>query len=233
MKVKKKITKKKLKQPDEFISFTERSYLFISQHLKQIAGGVILVLVILVAFFLFRAWDQKREDEANQKFLALLESYQRTSAPYQEVKPVEFKKILDGFEDVVKNYPRTKSAHLSLLYKGGIHLRISEFDDAIRAYETFLAKAGKERLYRILALEGLGYAFEGKKDYEKALKSYQEIIKFTPPYEWAGVHLNLARCYEKLGKKEEALQHYKTFLKDNPKSFSANSALRKVSLLEK
>lgn len=233
MKVKKKIIKKKLKQPDEFISFTEQSYLFISQHLKQIAGGLIFVLVILVGFYLFRAWDQKKEDESNQKFLAVLESYQRISSPYQEATPVEFKKILEGFEEVIKSYPRTKSAHLSLIYKGGVHLRMSEFDEAIKAYEAFLAKAGKERLYQLLAFEGLGYAFEGMKDYERALKSFQEITKMSPPYEWAGVHLNLARCYEKLGKKEEALQHYKTFLKDNSKSFSVNLALRKISLLEK
>lgn len=232
MKVKKKIIKKKLKQPDEFISFTEKSYLFINQHLKQIAGGVILLLVILVGFYLFRAMDQKKEDESNQKFLAVLETYQRISSPYQEANPTEFKKILEGFEEVIKSYPRTKSAHLSFLHKGGVYLRMGEFEEAIKAYEAFLKKAGKESFYKLLALEGLGYAFEGKKDYEKALTSYQEIIKLDGQFEWAGVHLNLARCYEKLGKREEALQHYKAFLKDYPKSFSANLTLRKVSLLE-
>ncbi|MBM4325308.1 MAG: tetratricopeptide repeat protein, partial [Deltaproteobacteria bacterium] len=47
------------------------------------------------------------------------------------------------------------------------------------------------------------------------------------------VHLNIARCYEKMGKKNEALENYKAFLKASPKSLSTNSVLKKVSALEK
>lgn len=233
MKVKKKITKKKLKQPDEFISFTERSYLFIGEHIKKIGVGAILVLVLVSSFFLFRMWDQRKEDEANQKFMLALEAYQMVSSPYREGSPADYKKALEGFEEVIKAYSRTSSGKHSLIYKGGIHLRLSEFDEAINAYDTFLRKAGKERLYQLFAFEGLGYAHEGKKDYEKAVKAYQEIIKLGEKYQWAGIHLSLARCYEKLGKNDEALENYKVFLKASPKSLSNNSVLKKVSILEK
>src|SRR4030043_150946 len=172
MKVKKKITKKKLKQPDEFISITEKSYLFISHHNKNIIIGTILVLVLILSFFLFRMWDQRKEDEANQKFILALEAYQMVSSPYREGSPAEYKKVLEGFE-------------------------------------------------------------EGKKDYEKAVKAYQEIIKLGEKYHWAGVHLNMARCYEKLGKTDEALENYRTFLKISPKSLSTNSILKKISIFEK
>ncbi len=233
MKVKKKITKKKLKQPDEFISFTEQAYRYINQHFKQIAGGVILVLVLLAAFFLFRSWEQKKEEESNKQFFAVLEKYQRASYTDREANPGQYQKILDGFEEVIKNYPRTASAHLSLIYKGGIYLQLAEFDEAIKAYENFFKKGRKERFYQLLALEGLGYAYEGKKDYEKALVSYQKMMTLGVPYEWTGVHLNLARCYEKMGKNEEALEHYRAFLKSAPNSFSVNPILRKTSYLEK
>ncbi|MBM4276404.1 MAG: tetratricopeptide repeat protein [Deltaproteobacteria bacterium] len=233
MKIKKKITKKKLKQPDEFISFTEKSYLFIGEHIEKISVGAILVLVLILSFFLFWMWDQRKEDEANQKFMLALEAYQMVSSPYREGSPADYKKALEGFEEVIKAYSRTSSAKSSLIYKGGIHLRLSEFDEAINAYDTFLRKAGQERLYQLFALEGLGYAHEGKKDYEKAVKAYQEIVKFGEKYQWAGIHLSLARCYEKLGKNDEALENYKAFLKTSPKSLSTNSVLKKVSVLEK
>ncbi len=233
MKVKKKITKKKLKQPDEFISFTEKSYLFISEHIKKISFGAMLILVLILTFFIYRMWDQKKEDEANQKFIAALDAYQMVSSPYREGSPAEYKKALEGFEEVIKTHSRTSPGKYSLIYKGGIHLRLGEFDEAIKAYDHFLRKTGKEKLYQLFALEGLGYAYEGKKDYEKALKAYQEIIKLGETYQWAGVHLNLARCYEGLGKKDEALQNYKTFLKVSPKSLSTNSVIKKVSFLEK
>lgn len=233
MKVKKKITKKKLKQPDEFISFTEKSYLFINQHIKKISTGALLILILVLSFFLYRLWDQKKEDEASQKFISALEAYQMVSSPYREGSPVEYKKALEGFEEVIKTYSRTSSGKQSLIYKGGIHLRLGEFDEAIHSFQTFLKKSGKDKIYQLIALEGLGYAHEGKKDYEKALKTYSEIIKLGESYHWTGVHLNLARCYEKLGKNDEALENYRTFLKISPKSISANAALKKVSLLEK
>ncbi|MBM4323860.1 MAG: tetratricopeptide repeat protein [Deltaproteobacteria bacterium] len=233
MKVRKKITKKKLKQPDEFLTLTEKTYLFIGQHIKKIAIGSILVLILFLSFFLYRMWDQKKEDEANQKFVLALEAYQMVSSPYREGSPAEYKKVLEAFDEVIKIYARTSSGRFSLIYKGGIHLRLGEFDEAINAYEGFLKNGGKEKLYQLFAFEGLGYGYEGKKDYEKALKAYQEIIKLGEKYDWAGVHLNIARCYEKMGKKNEALENYKAFLKASPKSLSTNSVLKKVSSLEK
>ncbi|MBM4347807.1 MAG: tetratricopeptide repeat protein [Deltaproteobacteria bacterium] len=222
-----------MKQPDEFLTLTEKTYLFIGQHIKKIAIGSILVLILFLSFFLYRMWDQKKEDEANQKFVLALEAYQMVSSPYREGSPAEYKKVLEAFDEVINIYARTSSGRFSLIYKGGIHLRLGEFDEAINAYEGFLKNGGKEKLYQLFAFEGLGYGYEGKKDYEKALKAYQEIIKLGEKYDWAGVHLNIARCYEKMGKKNEALENYKAFLKASPKSLSTNSVLKKVSALEK
>src|SRR4030067_772116 len=109
MKVKKKITKKKLKQPDEFLSVTEKAFLFVSQHIKKMAIGALLVLVLFLSFFLFRMWDQRKEDEATQKFMLSLEAYQMVSSPYREASPAEYKKALEGFEEVIKTYTRTSS----------------------------------------------------------------------------------------------------------------------------
>lgn len=233
MKVKKRITKKRLKQPDEFLSFTEQSYLFIGKHIRKIGFFLILILMILSSLYLFRMWNQKKEDEANQKFILLLETYQVLSSPYRESSAADYKKTLEGFEELLKAYPHTTAGKTSLIYKGGIHLRLGEFDEAIRTYEASLKKAGKERLYRFLSLEGLGYAHEGKREYEKAVAAYQEIIRSDDQYDWTGVRLNLARCYEKMGKKEEALENYRAFLKTSPKSITTNSVLKKISLLEK
>lgn len=233
MKVKKKITKKKLKQPDEFISFTEKAFLFITLHIKKITIGGVLISVVLLSFFLFRMWEKKKEEEAVQKFSVAVEVYQMVSSPYREGAPADYKNAMERFDEVIKTFPGTSSGRFSLLYKGSLHLRIGELDEAIKAYQAFLQKAGKERLYRLFALEGIGYVYEGKKDYEKAAKTYEEILKLGENYHWAGAHLNVARCYEKLGKKAEALESFKAFLKVSQKSSLTPSVLRKVSSLEK
>ena len=82
--------------------------------------------------------------------------------------PQEYKNVLDRFNEVITKFPKTPGGKLAVLYKGNIHLRLGEFDEAIKAYEGYLEKAGKEKLYRAFAMEGLGYSYEGKRDYEKA-----------------------------------------------------------------
>jgi tetratricopeptide (TPR) repeat protein len=228
----KKVIRKKLKEPDEFISFTEQAFLFVTQHYKKIVLGGIILLTVVLSIFLFEKWEEKREGEAYQKFRFALEIYQMTGSSYREDSPEEYRKALEGFDEVISKFSRTSSGKLSMLYKGNLHFRLGEFDEAIKAYEAFLSKAGQEKLYRSFALEGLGYAYGGKKDYEKALDAYQKIVTIGDHFQMADAYFNIGRCYEKLGKKKEALENYKSFLKASKTSVMTNVILEKVSQLE-
>jgi tetratricopeptide (TPR) repeat protein len=223
----KKISRKQLKQPDEFISVTQTALLFISRHSGKVAAGGIILLVILLSIFLFQKWEKSKNEEAYRKFSLALQSYQI------EGETSEYKNVLAKFDEVIGKSPGTFWGKLALLYKGNVHLRLGAFDEAIEAYNTFLQKAGKEKVYRLFALEGLGYAYEGKKDYQKALEAYQKIIEGGESFQMANAYLNEGRCYEKLGKNREALENYKLFLKVSQKSQMTNAVLRKISHLEK
>jgi len=228
----KKIIKKKLKQPDEFISITEKVFLFVKHHVKKIATGGIILFVVLLSVFLFQKWEEKKEKDAYEKLTAALELYQEMSSPYKEDSPSEYNSVLEKFNEVITKFPRTSSGRLSLLYKGNIHLRLGTFDEAIKAYQAFLQKAGREKLYRLFANEGLGYAYEGKEEYEKAVEAYERMLEMGEGLQVANAHLSKGRCYEKLGKKKEALESYKTFLNVAPKAIMANFVSGRVSDLE-
>jgi len=79
---------------------------------------------------------------------------------------------------------------------------LGEFDEAIKAYESYLEKAGKEKLYRAFAMEGLGYSYEGKRGYERAIDAYQKLIDLGEGFQLASAHLGMGRCYEKMGRRE-------------------------------
>ena len=229
----KKIIKKKLKEPDEFITLSERAYLFINRQYKSIAVGGIIVLILVLSFFFFQRWEKKNEENAHQIFNLTVETYQVVSTPYREASIQDYKNILEKFNEAITKFPRTSSGKLSILYKGNIHLRLGEFEEAIKAYESFLQKGGKEKLYRSSATEGLGYSFEGKKDYEKAVNAFQKVIDLGESFQLGNAYLGMGRCYEKLGKNKEAIENYKNFLKVSQKSQMTNIILRKISNLEK
>jgi len=232
MAVKKKIIKKKLKEPDEFISFTDHAFRFISHHYKRIIAGGVILGVLMAAFFLFQKWEEKKEGEAYQPFGNALELYQMLDSPYREGSPADYKSLIEKFDEVITKFPSTSSGKLSVLYKGNLHLKLGEFDEATKAYETFLQKAGKEKFYRLLAMEGLGYAHEGKKEYEKAVEAYERMLAMGEGLQVANAYLSKGRCFEKLGKNKEALESYKTFLNLAPKAMMANLVSERISQLE-
>jgi tetratricopeptide (TPR) repeat protein len=188
--------------------------------------------VLLVAFFLFQKWEEKKEGEAYQSFGTALEVYQMLDSPYREGTPADFKSLIEKFNEVITKFPRTSSGKLSFLYKGNLHLKLGEFDEAIKAYETFLQKAGNEKLFRLFAMEGLGYAHEGKKEYEKAVEAYGKMLEMGEGLQVANAYLSQGRCYEKLGRRKEALESYKTFLQVAPKAMMANVVSERISHLE-
>ena len=229
----KKIIKKKLKEPDEFISFNEKAFIFITHHSRSIAVGGIIVLIIILSIFFYQKWESKKEENAYQLFTLAVEIYQNISIPSREGSNQEYKILLEKFKEVSEKFPRTSSGKLSVLYQGNLHLRLGEFEEAIQAYERFLQKRGEEKLYRSFALEGLGYSFEGKKDYKKAIHAYQKILQTGENFQISHAYLGMGRCFEKLGENKEALENYKSFLKVSQKSMMTNMVLRKISNLEK
>ena len=164
---------------------------------------------------------------------ATMETYERVGSPYRDASTQEYKSVLEGFNEVATRFPRTSPGKLAILYQGNINLRLGEFDQAIQAYEGFLQKGGEGRLYRCFAMEGLGYSYEGKKDYEKAINAYQREIESGEGFELANAYLGLGRCYEKLGKAKEAVENYRSFMKVSKKSEMKNIVLGKISNLEK
>jgi tetratricopeptide (TPR) repeat protein len=228
-----KIIKKKLKEPDEFISLTERTFVFITHHSKSFAVGGIIILILILSIFFFLRAEKKNEENAYQMLSLAIEAYQTVNTPNQEGSLQDYRNVLEKFNEVIKSFPRTSSGKLSILYEGNLHLRLGAVEEAIKAYESFIQKSGKEKLYRSFAMEGLGYSYEEQKDYEKAIDVYQKILQLRGDFQSPNVYLGIGRCYEKLGKTQEALENYKYFLKSFPKSSMAFMIMRKISHLEK
>jgi tetratricopeptide (TPR) repeat protein len=212
---------------------SQRVFLFITGHLKKVVTGGIVFLAILLLIIFFQMWEKQKEGEAFRDFSLALEIYQRAGSGSPEKLPMQNKDVLAKFDEVITKFPRTPSGKLSLVYKGNVYLRLGEFEEAAKAYQTFLEKAGKERLYRLFAMEGLGFAYQGKRDYENAVRTYQKILEMGDSAQMVDAYLNMGFCYEKLGKNKEALENYKEFLKGSQKSMMTNVILKKISNLEK
>jgi len=139
--VKAKLSKKQLTEADEFITLTQRAYLFASDHARKILYAVAAVVVVVAAIFLYQWWQRDKEAKAGRDLSAVMAAFQRVGSPSQE----DYRSFLPKFDEVSTKYSGTPSGRLSLLYKASVHLRLKEFDEAIRAYQVFLEKGRRKR----------------------------------------------------------------------------------------
>jgi tetratricopeptide (TPR) repeat protein len=223
-----RISKKKLREPDEFISTAARVLLWTKQNLKLILMGVIIGALVVFSIIVWRIKAKTREAEAFNAFYRaseiLMSAEDPSSKGYQEA--------LDEFERVQREFSRTDAADLAQLQLGQGLLRLKQYDKAVEIYRKFLDGNPRRKLHRLFAYQNLGYAYEGLGDYQRALDSFQELVDMGESFLQPWGYLNIARCNEKLGRRDEALGNYRIFLEKFPDSTMIPMVKSKTGALE-
>jgi tetratricopeptide (TPR) repeat protein len=227
---KKKISRKQLlKEPDEFISTTGKVLQFLRAHQRQMIlyGGVGLALLAAgSAVYLYIHWQENKALAIQEQAYQL---YQETfrKAGSAEGEKENYRLALEKFRKVQAAYRWGKAAEVSQVYIGNCHFFLKEYDQAIAAYTRCL-----DGPYQSMARNGLGYCYEAKGDYVKAVENYQKNAEEKgSPYQGEGL-LGVARCYEAQNQKQKALEAYQKALVENPKSPMADFIQWKISELK-
>ena len=223
-----RIAKKKLKEPDEFISTTARMLSWTMENLKFILIGIIIGALVVVSLVFWRIRTRNREIEAFNSFYRASEMLMSAEDPSSK----GYQEAIDKFERIPKEYSGTDASQLAQLQLGQGLLHLKQYEKAVETYRTFLDSGPREGLYRLLALQNLGYAYEGQGDYQRALDSFQTLVAKGKSFLQPWGYLNMGRCYEKLDKREEALKTYRIFLEKFPDSAMAPTIRGKIKTLE-
>ena len=211
---KRKIKRKEIKKPDEFITFSAKVINWCSENIKilmGVAAGVALFLVIVGAVFVFKASREAKASDLYQKALALYPS----GSP-GENNLTEYAQATDALEEVQKRYGSTTVATTALVDLGNIYFEQGAYNKTILFYNDFLQRTDRTHPLHDRVLVSLGETYEAKESYEDALKIYQLIAKEGAPVYQAQVQLYLGRVYEAMGDKTNAMVHYDNYLNGSP-----------------
>lgn len=203
---KKKISRKELlKKPDEFITLSTRTLNWAKEnYLKVIFIGSGLVL-LLILYFGYSAYRIRQERLGHEKYFSSLE----ITDPDKKIKQLE---------EIIRDYPGSKAAQYSRVTVGHLYYQKKDFSKAISSYQAALNNGKFSPALRTLILSNMGYAYEQKGDLPQAAKTLTEITQSQVNLLKEDSLLNLARLYQKMGKKAEAKTTYQTFLKSYPQS---------------
>jgi predicted negative regulator of RcsB-dependent stress response len=196
MATKKKITRKKLKEPDEFVSTTTELYQWILQNWKYFLAGMIVLILIAGGVFLWRTQTIKKEKNAFALYRAIQVKLVKTEA--------KGAKICDDWKALIKNYRGTPAAVYAQLQESSCFLQHKAYDKSEAALQKLTKDPNTPAVVKVLSLLLKGYALEEKKAYKEAEEVFGNLLKDPANFLKDTTRYHLYICQLKLGKKETA-----------------------------
>ncbi len=200
-----KLTRKELRQPDEFQTLTRQAMDFVEANrtaVMSVLGALILLLLAVVAY---RMISQSREASA--------------ASAYAEARTLLTDKKYDEaatrFDEVASRYSGTSSGPLALLERGNALLLADKATDAAVAYERFLQGVPPTDYLRQLAQTRLGYAQEKLGKTAEAQQSFATAAAEAGPFT-AEALFGSARTAEAAGDTAKAKTLYTQLLEKYP-----------------
>ncbi len=199
-----KLRRKDLKEPDEFLSFFTDLQEFVTNNLMQIvlsAAVVAGVGLIVIATYYY---------ELHQDRLAAAQFYQG----FEALDTKQYKVAEQDFSALSAAQPGREVGRLAQFYLATCYLGENDLAHARDALVAYLAEA-HDAAFEGLALMDLAVVYEKMGDLQKAEGAYkQAAANGTEPN--TAAELGIARIEERLGDQKSAIEAYKDFLGAHP-----------------
>lgn len=203
---------------EEIIATSTKVSEYLRENARPLVVGVLLVFAIAGIAFAWQVKVRSAERESLEIVAKALSEYRPkvlSGGSRREMQEI-CEKTTEQLTTVVEEYPGTRVAPVALFYLGECRFHSGDYDEAVAFYSQVLDQAEKVPHLEALALSGLGYAHEEKGDYEKAIEFYKRSDAAGEFGVGAVLLVDIARCYEALGRTPQALESYRQFLKDFP-----------------
>jgi len=202
----KRITRKELRKPDQFLTLTAWSFRFLEQHRTRIIAIIALLTVVTLALWGWNIHRTRQVRLAAQAYQVALEAYHEG----------QFENALDLLQRV--NAPRGSIySSLVLLYRAQSHLALNRPSEAIPIVQEFLKRDPEESYIQQVAFLTLGYAQEMAGQCQLAIEAFSQATNLLGPREEEAILAN-ARCSTQIGRLTEAVRYYREYLSSFPGS---------------
>ena len=200
LRTRKRITRKELRKPDQFLTQSTRVLHIFERHRKTI---VLSVVALVVAGLALWGWNAYR----TRQLLAASTRYQTALQAYHD----------EEFENALKLFARVKAPRgsiygsLVLLYQAQSYLALKRPTEAILVLEDLIKRDPSQSFLKQTAFLNLGYAKESAGQCADAVAAYDQAAQITGPREEEAI-LGEARCHAALGDNTQAIKAYEDYL---------------------
>lgn len=230
-----KLSRKELRQPDEFQVVAGRAMEWIVARQKPILIGLGALAIAGAAAWGLDAARRSREQRAGAALDEAIaietrpiagEGYAPPAMETFATREERTRAAIAALEKVRSDAPSTRAARTALAELGFVKLKGGDAAGAAQALSDYLDRAGKGEALRPFAVESLGYAFEAQGKLDEARAAFARLAEEGAPQRAA---LQQARISLLQGK-PEAKQLLEQVAKDYPKDPVALEAQQRVEL---
>jgi len=210
-----KITRKELlKEPDQFLSSTDKAISFFTQNRSAVIGSILVLLATGFSYFGYQSFQNSRILKFEAMYFnmeeIIKESVEKGTNP--EVQLVKIRGQID-------KGPHRNRASLLL---ADIYFQNEEFDKAKSIYQEIINNSSG--LNYEMARISLAYVYEAMEDYKKAIELFKMAIDSKNNFPLFQTYWSLARCHEINNDTSNAL----LILREMQIKFSSEAELEKI-----
>lgn len=206
-----RLTRKEIKQPDQFISYTVQILDWAKSHARQLLYGALGVVVVIALIVAWSAWQTKRQQRAEMLLYEAVKLLQpdETDAQ-QQVTPEAREAAMQKLKGLIERYPNTPAAALAHWRLGQQYYAQSDYTLALSSYRQALVqlKPDEQRLIPALVTLNMAYAQEASGACEQAIDSFQNVLQSSWRWLYGEAFLGIGRCHETLGALQQAQDVY-------------------------
>lgn len=180
-----------------------KSEQFIEKNWKKLAGGLLAIILVVVAFYVYQNFASGKEEKAQNAIAAAQINFSQQN--YEAALNGDGAKA--GFLKVMKEYSGTKTANVAKLYAAICYAKTDKVDEAIKMYEDFDAQ--DDEIVSPAAIAALGNCYIQKGNADKGIDLLVKAAKEADNAAISPVCLIQAgEVYESQGKNDKAIELY-------------------------
>ena len=201
------MSKSKKQQEEQNIMAVEealsRSEQFIEKNQNGIVWTVAVIVLLIAAYIGYTRFIlAPRERDARAEMFMAETFFEQDSLQLALEGNLEH----PGFIDIISSYRFTKTANLAHYYAGISHLKLENYEDAIRHLKKF---RGRDQILGAMALGAIGDAYLELENESSATRYYRKAYRYKPNELTTPLFLFKAGLlFEETGNPAEALKLY-------------------------
>lgn len=199
---------KETKKQEELVNVAEvvsKSEAFMTKNWKNLLGGVLAVVVVVIAVFCYNTYVKAPRELKASEALYQAEQYFRNGEFEQALNGDDLGAM--GFVAVADEFGGTEAGNLANAYAGMALAQLKKYEEAVKYLNDFSAD---DAMIAPAAMGTLGNCYAQLGQNEKAASTLMEAAALSDSHSLSPIYLLQAgQLYEELGQNAKAVEAYK------------------------